>query len=212
MKKKLLASLLCVLTIFSLAGCGNSNSSANVQETTTSQTEKVQENPNEKTVDGVKFILKGASKEPVKGDRTQDNVAAENGEYFAKGSDIIKAADYENIIINLRIENSTDKAISLSEYGWTAKMSDGYKLNENMSSDELEKQIASHNDIEGKIEILVEKKLAVKQFELKYNLIDYTNFDKMIGDAISGKSEEECIAKYPELAKKNYATFNIEVQ
>lgn len=211
MKKKIIAIILTTFAVINLISCSNSNSNNDTKEATAQET-KVDSNPNEKTVDGVKFILEGATKEPVKGDRTNDNVADNNGEYFAIGSKEVKAADYEYIVVNLKIENTTDKAIALSKYGWSAKMKDGYKLKDDTASDELKGQIASHNYVEGQVKILAEKKLNVKEFELKYNLIDYTNFDKMVSDAISGKSEDECKKKYPELFKENYAAFNIEVK
>ncbi|NMF04587.1 hypothetical protein ACUH7Y_09710 [Clostridium beijerinckii] len=209
MKKKLIASVLALFTIISLVGCGSTQTTASAD---TKETVKQEDsNPNEKTVDGIKFTLESVTREPVKGDRTKDDFAQNNGEYFAIGPKVVKASDYENIVINLKIENTTDKAIEISEYGWTAKMKDGYKLNDSLNDKDIDKQIASHNDIEGAIKILVEKKLDVKEFNLNYNLIDYTNFDKMLGEAVSGKSEAECKAKYPELFKENYVTFNIQV-
>ena len=79
-------------------------------------------------------------------------------------------------------------------------------------SKELKEQIASNNFIDGEVKILAQKKLNVQNFELSYNLIDYTNFDKMVSDAISGKSENQCKRDYPELFKENYIKFNIEVK
>ena len=210
MKKKFIAIILFIFTTISLIGCGNTNSGMDSKETTKQEVADI--NPNEKTVDGVKFTLSNVSREDVKGDRTQDNVSAENGEYFAIGSKTVKASDYEYIVVKFKIENTTDKAIALSKYGWTATMKDGYKLKDITLNDDLKGQIASNNYIDGIVTVLAEKKLNVNQFDLKYNLIDYTNFDKMVSDAISGKSEAECKTKYPELFKENYATFNIDVK
>lgn len=88
----------------------------------------------------------------------------------------------------------------------------GYRLKNCTLSKELKEQIASNNFIDGEVKILAQKKLNVQNFELSYNLIDYTNFDKMVSDAISGKSENQCKRDYPELFKENYIKFNIEVK
>lgn len=211
MKRKIIAVILTTFTFVGLVSCGNSNANSNTKEVA-AQGINTDSNPNEKIKDNIKFILESVSKEQVKGDRTQDNVSQDNGEYFANGSDIAKAIDYEYIIVKIKIENSTDNALTLSKNGWSAEMEDGYKLKNYTLSQEFNGQVASHNFAEGEIKILVEKKLNVQNFELSYNLIDYNNFDKMVSDAISGKSEAQCKKDYPELFKENYVTFNIEVK
>lgn len=211
MKRKIIAVILTAFTFVGLVSCSNSKTDSNTNEVV-AQEINGDSNPNEKTKDGVKLILESVTKQPVKGDRTQDNVVEDNGEYFANGSDIAKAIDYEYITVKIKIENSTDKAITLSENGWSAKMEDGYRLKNCTLSKELKEQIASNNFIYGEVKILAQKKLNVQNFELSYNLIDYTNFDKMVSDAISGKSENQCKREYPELFKENYIKFNIEVK
>ena len=211
MKRKIIAVILTTFTFVGLVSCGNPNANSNTKEVA-AQGINTDSNPNEKIKDNIKFILESVSKEQVKGDRTQDNVSQDNGEYFANGSDIAKAIDYEYIIVKIKIENSTDNALTLSKNGWSAEMEDGYKLKNYTLSQEFNGQVASHNFAEGEIKILVEKKLNVQNFELSYNLIDYNNFDKMVSDAISGKSEAQCKKDYPELFKENYVTFNIEVK
>nr|DAF76786.1 MAG TPA: protein of unknown function DUF4969 [Caudoviricetes sp.] len=211
MKRKIIAVILTTFTFVGLVSCGNSNANSNTKEVA-AQGINTDSNPNEKIKDNIKFILESVSKEQVKGDRTQDNVSQDNGEYFANGFDIAKAIDYEYIIVKIKIENSTDNALTLSKNGWSAEMEDGYKLKNYTLSQEFNGQVASHNFAEGEIKILVEKKLNVQNFELSYNLLDYNNFDKMVSDAISGKSEAQCKKDYPELFKENYVTFNIEVK
>lgn len=211
MKRKIIAVILTAFTFVGLVSCSNSKTDSNTNEVV-AQEINGDSNPNEKTKDGVKLILESVTKQPVKGDRTQDNVVEDNGEYFANGSDIAKAIDYEYITVKIKIENSTDKAITLSKNGWSAKMEDGYRLKNCTLSKELKEQIASNNFIDGEVKILAQKKLNVQNFELSYNLIDYTNFDKMVSDAISGKSENQCKREYPELFKENYIKFNIEVK
>lgn len=211
MKRKIIAVILTAFTFVGLVSCSNSKTDSNTNEVV-AQEINGDSNPNEKTKDGVKLILESVTKQPVKGDRTQDNVVEDNGEYFANGSDIAKAIDYEYITVKIKIENSTDKAITLSENGWSAKMEDGYRLKNCTLSKELKEQIASNNFIDGEVKILAQKKLNVQNFELSYNLIDYTNFNKMVSDAISGKSENQCKREYPELFKENYIKFNIEVK
>lgn len=216
MKKKIITFMSMTFILITLVGCGNSSNTSAISDTKElskqEETKKVEENPNEKTVDGVKFTVVNISREDANGDRTQDNVSAENGEYFAKGKKIVKASDYEYVTVKIKVENTTDKALTLSQYGWSAQMADGYKLKDNVISDELKSQMPSKYSVEGQVKILAEKKLAVKQFQLQYNLIDYTNFSKMLSDAISGKSEAECKKNYPEVFKENYITFNIEVK
>ncbi|WP_394897593.1 hypothetical protein [Clostridium butyricum] len=211
MKRKIIAVILTAFTFVGVVSCRNSKTDSNTNEVV-AQEINGDSNPNEKTKDGVKLILESVTKQPLKGDRTQDNVVEDNGEYFANGSDIAKAIDYEYITVKIKIENSTDKAITLSENGWSAKMEDGYRLKNCTLSKELKEQIASNNFIDGEVKILAQKKLNVQNFELSYNLIDYTNFDKMVSDAISGKSENQCKREYPELFKENYIKFNIEVK
>jgi hypothetical protein len=211
MKRKIIAVILTAFTFVGLVSCSNSKTDSNTNEVV-AQKINGDSNLNEKTKDGVKLILESVTKQPVKGDRTQDNVVEDNGEYFANGSDIAKAIDYEYITVKIKIENSTDKAITLSENGWSAKMEDGYRLKNCTLSKELKEQIASNNFIDGEVKILAQKKLNVQNFELSYNLIDYTNFDKMVSDAISGKSENQCKREYPELFKEDYIKFNIEVK
>lgn len=211
MKRKIIAVILTAFTFVGGVSCRNSKTDSNTNEVV-AQEINGDSNPNEKTKDGVKLILESVTKQPLKGDRTQDNVVEDNGEYFANGSDIAKAIDYEYITVKIKIENSTDKAITLSENGWSAKMEDGYRLKNCTLSKELKEQIASNNFIDGEVKILAQKKLNVQNFELSYNLIDYTNFDKMVSDAISGKSENQCKREYPELFKENYIKFNIEVK
>lgn len=211
MKRKIIAVILTAFTFVGLVSCSNSKTDSNTNEVV-AQEINGDSNPNEKTKDGVKLILESVTKQPVKGDRTQDNVVEDNGEYFANGSDIAKAIDYEYITVKIKIENSTDKAITLSENGWSANMEDGYRLKNCTLSKELKEQIASNNFIDGEVKILSQKKLNVQNFELSYNLIDYTNFDKMVSNAISGKSENQCKRDYPELFKENYIKFNIEVK
>ncbi|ALS17736.1 hypothetical protein [Clostridium butyricum] len=211
MKRKIIAVILTAFTFVGLVSCSNSKIDSNTNEVVAQEVHG-DSNPNEKTKDGVKLILESVTKQPVKGDRTQDNVVEDNGEYFANGSDIAKAIDYEYITVKIKIENSTAKAITLSENGWSAKIEDGYRLKNCTLSKELKEQIASNNFIDGEVKILAQKKLNVQNFELSYNLIDYTNFDKMVSDAISGKSENQCKRDYPELFKENYIKFNIEVK
>jgi hypothetical protein len=212
MKKKVIALLIISFVTSSLIGCGNSkNTNADAKETV-KQEQKSEDNSLEKTVDGVKFTISSVSREDVKGDRTKDNVTDNNGEYFANGSEIAKVTDYQYVVVKVNVNNGTDKAITLSQLGWSAKMKDGFELKGIIVSKELKDQMPSNYSVDGEIKILAEKKLTINEFELKYNLIDYSKMPDMIQDAISGKNKDECKTKYPELFKENYAKFNIEVK
>lgn len=101
MKRKIIAVILTAFTFVGLVSCSNSKTHSNTNEVV-AQEINGDSNPNEKTKDGVKLILESVTKQPVKGDRTQDNVAEDNGEYFANGSDIAKAIDYEYITVKIK--------------------------------------------------------------------------------------------------------------
>lgn len=213
--KKILSFILVFVLSIGLVACGSSNDNADKTDGSENKKEDTQKNDqksNEKIVDGVKFTLVNIEKGAVVGDRTKDNVSQENGEYFALGSKIVPVSDYEKISIQVKVENTTDKAISLSDLGWSAIMDDDFKLKNIEVPEKLKSQVPSNYSVEDKLNILVEKKMNIdtKKITLKYNLIDYTNMGKLISDTMSGIGEKEAKEKYPELFKENYAVLKLE--
>lgn len=150
------------------------------------------------TFDNIVFTITEGTINPVKGDRTEDNYADENGEYFGLGSDIVKAADYEQIEFSVIIENKSDKAIYFSEVGWEAVLPDGYKLEHITVEGKIGEQIPSNYTAEGKVIIIKEKAIQADQLKLIYYYMDYNEeWQEAIWQAITGElSEEEYTAKF----------------
>lgn len=144
------------------------------------------------TVDGVTITLVDVHFSEVVGDRTEDNFAEENGEYFANGSDILKASDYEWIDISVKVENNSGQAINFSEMGWIAKLPDGYKLNDITATGKLKEQIPSNYTAEEKVSILKEKAIKADSMVVTYNFLDYNEeWNQAIWGAIQGTVTEE---------------------
>jgi hypothetical protein len=209
MKNKLICLLLSGLIVFSFVGCGNdAKTTSNSTESSSSQ-EEAKSNDNEKTVDGVKFTVGSISKEEIKGDMNSDGKAnITSGEYFQFGMNKKKAADYEYVVVDVKVENTTDKVVKLFQTGWNATMKDGYELKNIKVTDKLENQeVPSNYSFDAQVKIPVEKKLDAKELQLKYNLKDYSNLLKATQEAAKGAKKEDVQKKYPELYKDNYVDF-----
>lgn len=142
--------------------------------------------------DGIVITITGVKVSDVVGDRTQDNYGKENGEYFANGSDVVKASDYELVEIDVKVENKSDRAITFSQFGWSAEQADGYKFKNIGVTGKLKEQIPSNYTTEEKLSILKEKALATEKLMLNYNLIDYNEeWNKAMGEAVSGTLNEK---------------------
>lgn len=207
--------LLSTLLLVTAVGCSNSDKSASEQNASAGEVKETVQTaeaaPNkgeEKTVsvkeDGasgmgnpvtknnVTITLTHLSIAPAKGDRTQDNVQDDNGEYFAIGSDIVKAADYEQLVLTVKIENNTDKALTFSEMGWSATLPDGYKIKSVKGEGKLRDQVASKSTGEGKLTIIREKAVNADKINLTYQLMDYNDeWRKAMPDVLSGKLDEK---------------------
>lgn len=120
LKKKMLVLAICLAALLVVVGCGNDNAVTNEPEKPEQTASNFYKYGTPVAVDNVVFTITEGAINPVKGDRTEDNYADENGEYFALGGDIVKAADYEQIVsthapawgatvavINLRIPRVT---------------------------------------------------------------------------------------------------------
>ena len=195
-----------LLMIMFLSGCSapasEEVSEYQQQEDTTTMTDKPEETEEINdigyeygtpiTVDDVVFIITDCAINLVKGDRTEDNYADDNGEYFAIGSDIVKAADYEQIEFDVIIENKSDKAIYFSEVGWEAELPDGYKTEHITVEGKIGEQMPSNYKADGKVVIIKEKDIQADQLQLTYNFMDYNEeWQEAIWKAVSGEMTEE---------------------
>lgn len=199
------------LIIFSIVGCNKTSNSTNntdavkndiKQEETkpTNNSGDVKKNSNTQIVDGL-TLSATAKIQSVKGDRTKDNVADENGEYIADGSNIVKAADYKKIVVSVDIKNDTDKAVQINPFYWGAELQDGYKLERAIEGDEKEDQIQSKSN--GKYEFYYIVKNDIKADKIKLSYLWVKNeeeFKKLINDPnLSKMSEQEAKEKYKDV-------------
>jgi len=221
--KKLISILLFAALVISLSACSsndkyvnsvNSDSSSStmstVQSTTSSETVSSTTNS---ILDSVSMKVIEAKKESVVGDRTAENVGKDNGEYFADGSDIVKAADYENITITIQVDNKSNKAITFSQMGWSAVMPDGSKLDKITVDGDIEGQIPSNYSGTSKILILAKKSLNISSFKLSYNLMDYNDeWNAALSDLMqNGLTEEQFNAKYDNKFVSKKIDFDVKV-
>ncbi|QOR33856.1 hypothetical protein IMX26_10130 [Clostridium sp. 'deep sea'] len=148
--------------------------------------------------DKISMAITAVSVTDVIGDRTQDNYGKENGQYFAIGSEIVKASDYEQIEISVSIENKSDKAMSFSFMGWSATLPDGYNLENLEVTGKLDEQIPTNYSCEEKIIIIKEKAIKAEKLNLTYSLLDYNEeWQQDLWASIGGTlTEKEYKAKY----------------
>lgn len=226
--KKILANLICIALIFSLVGCSNTSSSSSVASSkvvsqqassdSSAQESSVQSkaasNKYDSLLDKVTMKVINAKKEAVVGDRTADNVSKENGGYFADGSNIVKAADYERIIVSLQVENKSNKAIAFSEMGWSAVMPDGFKLDKITIDGDIKGQVPSNYSGLSKVSILIKKSLNVSSFKLTYNLMDYNDqWSAALSDVMQNNlTEKQYNAKYGDKFSPKTLDFDITIK
>ncbi|SHJ99799.1 hypothetical protein SAMN02745163_03035 [Clostridium cavendishii DSM 21758] len=199
--KKMLISLMLVCSIATLVGCG-STSAKETSSNKETKKEDVKKEANTKTVYNL-TLTANAKIEPVKGDRTKDNVAQENGEYFANGSDVVKATDYKDIVVDVDAKNDTDKVISLSEINFGAELQDGYKLKGNISltGNKQEDQVQSKSNGKYTLHYFVKNDTKAEKLKLTYLLIkNKDEFNNLIKDPnITKMSKEEVAEKYKDV-------------
>jgi CDGSH-type Zn-finger protein len=218
MRKALNMMLFIVTACLLLAGCGstsaktiNDGEKSNTQtegEENTQQQPATQKNIVEK--DGLKLEA-SATIGTVKGDRTQDNVADDNGEYFANGSDIVKATDYKDIIVAVTADNKTDKTVDIGQGNWSGQLSDGYKLEQNINLADTPEavQIQPNHQGTATLHFIVKKDVDTKVIKLEYTLIkDEEQFQKLISEAMNGGNETELKSKYG----NSFETFELETE
>lgn len=158
--------------------------------------------PMKVTKDGITIEVTGVKFEKIKGDRTKDNFADENGDYIAVGGKIVKADDYRNLVVKVKYTNSSKKDINLSELAWGVTLPGEKKeykqLNDYKIGKELKGKVAKKTTVEGEIILPVKKALTSKNFTLNYRLMDYSDeYKKLLQQAIAGKiTQEEWNKKY----------------
>lgn len=214
MKRKYLIMISILILAINLIGCSkgevkNANSSeATGTEIKKEEKKEIQKKSNTQTIDGL-TLTANAKIEPVIGDRTADNYGEEKGEYFAIGSDIVKASDYKNIAVNLNVENNTDKSVKIDPYFIAASLQDGYELNKNIKFSEDDDQFQSKSSGEYKFGIIIKKDIKADKINIAYTWIkDEEEFKKLMQDPkVSKMSEEQVDKKYKDI----FSQFNLEV-
>ncbi|MEG2353312.1 MAG: metallophosphoesterase [Clostridium sp.] len=187
--KKYILIIAAVLNIL-LIGCGSINS-------------------DEKIVDGMKFTITGLTKEAPVGNINEDMSCNKNGEYFQTGNTSKKVSDYEYIVMDLKVENTTDKAVKFFRRGWNATGPDGYEFTNISVTDKLrDEEVSAKHSFRAQVKVPVEKALNIIKINIKYNLKDYSDLVLSMKDMEAGMSIEEVKAKYPQLYIDNFIEFN----
>ncbi|WP_227867081.1 hypothetical protein [Clostridioides sp. ZZV13-5731] len=191
--KKILALLFCIVVVV-----------LGVSLTIYLKKDELQNNVS-KEVDGIKITVKGTRSEEVKGDSNEDGSPSESGEFFTLGEDIFIASDYEYKVVDVSVENKSDKVVKLFQTGWNAVDISEYEFENIEVAGKLDnQQVAPGESFDAQVKIPVEKALDVKEINLKYNLKDYSNLMSALNDAGNGLSIEEVQKKYPELYDDNW--------
>ncbi|MFL0268021.1 hypothetical protein [Candidatus Clostridium radicumherbarum] len=188
-KKIILGATTLVIAIF-IVGCSNGSNHANSSYTSTVNTKKQEikidtfkqtVDTSNQTVDGLTLSV-NAKIGVVKGDRTKDNVAHDNGEYIANGSDIVKAADYKSIIVDIDIKNDRDNAADLRYLN--GALQDGYKTNSTITVDGYNIQIQAKTSGKYEFKFLVRKDIITENLNLYYLWIkNKDEYQKLIQNA-----------------------------
>lgn len=206
-KKNIIVLLVAMVLSLSIVGCSKSadSSSKSVDTTKQEQTqetkkEEVKKELNTQTVEGLTLTVTSKI-QAIKGDRTKDNTADDKGEYFADGSNIVKASDYKKIVINVDVKNDTDKVVQMTKFYWGAELQDGYKLNQMITGDEKDVQVQAKSNGTYQFDFTVKKDVKADKIKLTYLWVKNENeFNKLMKDPNASKmSEEEVKAKYKDV-------------
>lgn len=204
--RKIISFLLIGVLTLSLTACGTSKSTDTNSKSTTKEATSTKpaasKDSSTQTVDGLTLTITSAKAEAVKGDRTADNKAQSGGEYFANGSNIVKAADYKQIIVDADIKNDTDKTIQTGPFYWGAELSDGYKLQQaSNSNSKSDSQVQSKGT--GKCELCFVVKNDVKADKMNITYLWVKNedeFKKLMSDPkVAQMTEQEAKEKYKDV-------------
>lgn len=204
--KKGLAAVLVLSLIASMTACSNIYSTSNVGSKSDNSA-KSELSPSSRTyglndpvtINGITIKISDCKINAVKGDRTSDNTAQDNGPYFAMGSDIKKASDYQQITATLNIVNKTDKAYTFSKMGISAKLQDGTDLNNTIYLNEQnDVQVSSNKSGEYKLNYIISKNIFAKKLNVTYSFLNYNSgWSADLSKAMAGSmTESEYNAKY----------------
>lgn len=233
--KRVFALFLCLVLVFSLWGCSapsvspTNNVDSAISQSSSGQSEQVNNAASQAEVssapaqttgkydpllDKISITIVDAKKEAVIGDRTQDNYAKKGGEYIAYGSDIVKAADYDKIVVTVQVDNKSEKAISFSSMGWLAVMPDGYKLDNITVDGDIEGQVPSNYSGTSTVNVIVKKSLNLSTFKLNLNLMDYNDeWTAAMGDIFkNGLTEQQYNEKYGDKFVPKPLSFDVTVK
>ena len=121
------------------------------------------------TVGGVSISITSCAISAVKGDRTVSNVRKSNGNYFALGSKIVKAADYNLIKLTLKINNESAQTYNYSQKALSV-LPRGIVLGNNI--DQIDKVAVKTSKI---VTMNYYKKKAIQANKLSiiYNFLNY---------------------------------------
>jgi hypothetical protein len=206
--RKIYVLFIALIVSVGLISCGAKTKNEEPKESDTKASDVKKESTNEKSLDGLKYTVLKVSKEAPIGDMNADMSYNEKGEYFQTGLTAKKVSDYDYVVIDLKVENTTDKAVKLFQTGWYATAADGYEFKDITVTDKLNnEQVPSKYSFEAKVKIPVEKSLNLDKINLKYNLKDYSDLGAAMEDATKGMSKSDIQKKYSHLYKDNFIEF-----
>lgn len=151
------------------------------------------------TADGMTYTITKVELQDVVGDRDANNVSAENGEYFALGTDIVKASDWKEIVVSYTIDNVTDAAFGYATLMWEGHLPDGYAVQCDSNLMDLKlMQVPSHGQKKEQLHIYVESSISVSELLLTYHHLDYNEqYFEDFGKIITGEmGQQEYESKY----------------
>lgn len=203
MRKIISISLIMCLTL-TLSACGASKKveTNNAPAKTTNTKPAVTKDSSTQTADGLTLAITSAKTEAVKGDRTADNHMQENGEYFADGSNVVKAADYKQITVDVDIKNDTGKTIQAGPFYWGAELSDGYKLQQNVpGNSKSDSQVQSKGTGKCELYFVVKNDAKTDKLNLTYLWVkNEEEFKKLMSDPRAAQmTEQEAKEKYKDV-------------
>lgn len=211
--KKIAAILVALFTVISVTGCSkkgdaaiNTNIPKNENKTEDAKSpdakgeEQTNKASNTQSLDGLTLTV-SAKIQPVKGDRTKDNIGDVKGEYFANGSDIAKASDYNEIVIIVDVKNDTSKVVQIGVHNWGAELQDGYKLTGNTTGNDPDDQVQSKSSGKYELHYAVKKDIKAEKIKLTYLWVkNQEEFKKTINDPnIAKMSALEVREKYKDI-------------
>lgn len=210
--RKIILFLLIGTLALGLTACGASKSTGSNNKAATKETSNTKsaaaKDSNTQTVDGLALTITSAKADAVKGDRTANNYAQENGEYFANGSDTVKAADYKKIVVDVDIKNDADKAIQTSPSNWGAELQDGYKLQIDTSKNgKSDDQVQAKGTGKCELNFIVKKDIKTDKINVTYLWIKNSDeFAKIVSDPKNAQlTEQQANAKFKDV----YSSFKL---